>query len=99
VKVNVLRSGGFAGLTTGWQVRVDEQPDPDGWVSLVEACPWDEPGRGTPGADRYVYEFQAGPHKATLGEALVEGPWRVLADRVRADGRRLPAAELSPLGY
>jgi hypothetical protein len=102
MKVNVLRSGGFAGMTTGWEIRVDEQPDPGRWESLVEACPWDRPeacapdAAGGPGADRFVYEFQAGRRRTRLGESLVQGPWRELADSVRENGRRMPAAEVSP---
>ncbi len=93
VKVNLLRSGGFAGLTTEWEVRVNEQPDPDQWLSLVDACPWDDPDQCAPGNDRYVYEFNAGTHRSTMGEAYVQGPWRALADRVRENGHRIPVAE------
>jgi hypothetical protein len=82
-------------LIAGWEVRVDEQPDPDQWLSLVDACPWNEPDKCNPGNDRYVYEFKAGSHKSTLGEAYVLGPWRALADRVRENGRRMPVTELS----
>jgi hypothetical protein len=99
VKVNVLRTGGFAGMMTGWQIRVDEQPDPARWESLVAACPWDRPEAVAPdadtaGADRFVYEFQAGRRRTTLGESLVQGPWRELADSVRENGHRIPATEL-----
>lgn len=104
MKVNVLRTGGFAGMMTGWEIAVDEQPDPARWESLVEACPWDRPEQCAPAdaaaapqagaADRFVYEFRAGPRRTTLGESSVQGPWRELADRVREDGRRIPAAEL-----
>ena len=99
MKVNVLRTGGFAGMMTGWELRVDEQPDPARWESLVEACPWDSPtapSGADPGADRFVYEFQAGRRRTTLGESLVQGPWRELADSVRENGRRIPATELTP---
>jgi hypothetical protein len=99
MKVNVLRSGGFAGMTTGWEIRVDEQPDPAHWQSLVEACPWDGPAPragDSNGNDRFVYEFQAGRRRTTLGESLVQGPWRELADSVRENGRRIPATELIP---
>ncbi len=83
-------------MMTGWEIRVDEQPDPARWESLVDACPWDRPAAGGPGtaADRFVYEFRAGRRHTTLGESLVQGPWRELADRVRADGRQIPATEL-----
>ena len=102
--VNVLRTGGFAGMRTGWEIRVDEQPDPDHWQTLVEACPWDRPeacapeGADTGGNDRFVYEFRAGKRHTSLGESLVRGPWRELADSVRENGRRIPATELSPPG-
>lgn len=101
MKVNVLRTGGFAGMMTGWELRVDEQPDPARWETLVEACPWDQPAGGADAtaarsgaADRFVYEFQAGRRRTTLGESLVQGPWRELADLVQENGRRIPATEL-----
>lgn len=94
----MLRTGGFAGMMTGWEIRVDEQPDPARWESLLDACPWDASAPAPPtrsgAADRFVYEFQAGPRRTTLGESSVQGPWRELADLVQENGRRIPAAEL-----
>ena len=96
----MLRTGGFAGMMAGWEIRVDEQPDPARWESLVEACPWDRPASATAGddagSDRFVYEFQAGRRRTRLAESNVQGPWRELADSVRENGRRIPAAELAP---
>lgn len=98
MKVNLLRSGGFAGLRTGWEVQVDEQADADQWLTLVDACPWDEPAPPDPGNDRYIYELRVDDRRTVLGEGSLRGPWRSLADRVREQGRRIPPAELGRLG-
>ena len=83
MRIEVSRSGGFAGLVRTWSVDVDDTPDPQVFLILVEACPWDEPDPEPSGADRYVYQLQAGEHHAVLPEPAVEGPWRDLIDRVR----------------
>ncbi|WP_414172317.1 protealysin inhibitor emfourin [Clavibacter tessellarius] len=88
MEIAVSRTGGMAGMTRTWSVRVvddgDELPD---WSALVDACPWDEPAVPTPGADRFVYLVRAGDREARLGEAAVDGPWRRLVDRVRDASR------------
>ena len=82
------RTGGVAGTTRTWSVRVDDGADElPGWSALVDACPWDEPAAPTPGADRFVYLVRAGDREARLGEAAVDGPWRRLVDRVRDASR------------
>jgi len=84
----VSRTGGVAGRTRTWSVRVDDGADElPGWSALVDACPWDEPAPPTPGADRFVYLVRAGDREARLGEAAVDGPWRRLVDRVRDASR------------
>jgi len=84
----VSRTGGVAGTTRTWSVRVDDGADElPGWSALVDACPWDEPAAPTPGADRFVYLVRAGDREARLGEAAVDGPWRRLVDRVRDASR------------
>ena len=40
--VEVVRSGGIAGLRLSWTVNVDDQPDPEEWVLLIERLPWGE---------------------------------------------------------
>ncbi len=87
--MNVLRTGGFAGLIQAWEVRVEEQPNAQEWVDLVDSCPWEDPEMCQPGADRFVYEVSAGPRSATLGEQAVQGPWRQLVEKVREDGVKL----------
>ena len=88
MKVEVSRSGGFAGMTRTWAVRVEETPDPQSFLLLVAACPWDDPESLVPTAsptqaDRYVYDLQAGSQVASLPETAVQGPWRDLIDTVR----------------
>ncbi|MGR0320017.1 protealysin inhibitor emfourin [Agromyces sp. ZXT2-3] len=102
MEVEVTRSGGLAGLRLTWTVEVENQPDPEEWVLLVERLPWSETPPAPPEPDRYVYRIRCEPHEATLAERQVQGPWRDLVDRVRdaaepsrgrsgVDGRRAPA--------
>ena len=83
MKISVTRSGGFAGLRHTWVVLVDEQPDPEEWMSLLATLPWNERPRLPPTPDRYVYLIRASRRRITLPEQALEGPWRDLVDRVR----------------
>lgn len=83
MKITVARSGGIAGLTREWVVRVEEQGDPDSWFRLVEQLPWQEPHRSAPQPDRYVYRIGVSRRRITLPEQDLTGPWRQLVDRVR----------------
>jgi hypothetical protein len=88
VEIAVSRTGGIAGMTRTWSVRVDDGADEQAaWCALVDDCPWDEPAPPTPGADRFTYVVRADDREARLGEAAVEGPWRRLVDRVREASR------------
>ncbi|WP_345750654.1 protealysin inhibitor emfourin [Microbacterium rhizophilus] len=96
--VIVVRTGGFAGIRVTWEVRVEEQPDRREWRELVESLPWDDATADESGEpDRYVYRITCEPHEAVLPERRVEGPWRVLVDRVRDRSRRAPAPEPGPV--
>ena len=46
--VEVVRSGGIAGLRLSWTVNVEDQPDPEEWVLLIERLPWGETAPGLP---------------------------------------------------
>jgi hypothetical protein len=83
MKVSVTRSGGFAGVSRTWAVTIDEQPDPDGWNSLLDRLPWSEGVSSAPQPDRYVYEIRYSRRRVTLPEQQLTGPWRELVDRVR----------------
>ncbi|PWC07249.1 protealysin inhibitor emfourin [Mycetocola zhujimingii] len=92
MKVTVIRSGGFAGLSTRWEVRVDEQPDADSWLILLRNLPWDNQRPQPPQPDRYIYrirlepipEARPEPKEAVIPEQSLTGGWRELVDRVRA---------------
>lgn len=90
--VEVVRSGGIAGLRLSWTVNVEDQPDPEEWVLLIERLPWSETPPAPPEPDRYIYRIRCEPHEATLAERQVTGPWRDLVDRVRdvAEPERAP---------
>ena len=93
MKITVQRSGGIAGIERVWSVQAQTPDDQNQWLSLIEACPWDElpggaaSGAGGPGSsqpDRFVYRIRAGQRRATLPEQDLTGPWRILVDTMRA---------------
>lgn len=93
MKITVRRTGGVAGLTATWQVRVEEQPDRDEWIRLVETLPWPErpaadghkAGRPVEQAqpDRFIYVIRVSRRRITLPERQLDGAWRELVQRVR----------------
>jgi hypothetical protein len=93
MKVEVSRSGGFAGITRRWQADVDAQPDKDDWIILIDDLPWDEVPAQPSEPDRYTWVIRiAAPdpettrHEAALPERELTGGWRELVDRVRECG-------------
>jgi hypothetical protein len=94
VRLELVRSGGIAGLTRRWVVDV-ERLAPDerrGWEALVRAArldagPGAERGRG---ADRFVYrlmvERDGRREQHELAEETLSGGARALVERVVADG-------------
>lgn len=92
MEVEVIRSGGIAGLRLTWTVHVEDQPDPEEWELLIERLPWDETPPAPLEPDRYQYRIRCEPHEATLAEQQLTGPWRDLVERVRdaADPERGP---------
>ena len=92
--IDVVRTGGFAGLRRAWRVEVAPE-EADGWMPLIDACPWEEPPASAPGADRFSWEVAVAGgschRRASLGDGDAAGPWRDLIDRVQADGATVPA--------
>lgn len=88
LSILVVRSGGFAGLTQQWHVA--PQDDTEEWLALVHACPWGAVGRDTASRDRFVWRIEARLSRtvrtASVPDALLVGPWRVLVDRVQEAG-------------
>lgn len=83
MKVIVSRSGGMAGIRLTWEVRVEEQPDPDTWTDFLNSLPWDNVIDSAANPDRFAYRIRCAPHEVVLAEPEVKGPWRDLVDRVR----------------
>lgn len=87
VVVEVIRTGGLAGLRREW--RASAPPDASRhWVVLIERCPWDAPDAADPtGADRFQWciRARAGAERreAELADRALTGPWRDLVDEVR----------------
>jgi hypothetical protein len=92
MKVTVTRSGGIAGLTRRWEVVVDDQPDPQTWLVLIDRLPWSEAVPVAPQPDRYVYRIRCEPREAVLAEQQLTGPWQELVDRVRHAQPEAPSA-------
>lgn len=87
MRVIVSRTGGFAGIRATWEVRIEEQPDRDVWIQLVESIPWDDVPPAPPEPDRYVYLIRCEEREAVLAERQLQGPWRILVERVRSRAR------------
>jgi hypothetical protein len=88
VVVQVVRSGGMAGLSRRW--RVESAPaDAPRWVALIERCPWDAAASPATGADRFVWHITASisddapVREARVPDARLDGAWRALVDGVR----------------
>jgi hypothetical protein len=97
MRVEVVRNGGFAGISRGWQADVDEQPDKDDWIVLIDDLPWDDVPAQPSEPDRYTWIIRiAAPetpesteHEAAVPERALTGGWRELVDRVRECGTPL----------
>lgn len=94
MKITVIRSGGFAGLSRTWIVQVEQQDDPGAWLGLVDQLPWEDRVPVPPQPDRFIYRIRVSRRRITLPEQRVTGPWRELVDRVMDAGR--PAARPHP---
>lgn len=87
IVVEVIRTGGLAGLRREWRAA----PPPDAtrrWVILIERCPWDAADAADPkGADRFQWFIRARAgaerREAELADRALTGPWRELVDEVR----------------
>jgi len=94
MRVEVTRSGGFAGISRAWQADVDEQPDKDDWIILIDDLPWDDVPAQPREPDRYTWIIRIAPrerdgaaeHEAALPERALTGGWRELVDRVQESG-------------
>jgi hypothetical protein len=87
VEIEVVRTGGFAGISREWRVEAQDD-DCDDWMPLIEACPWHRvPPPDQLSRDRFVWRIEVdGPglhRRATLADGGLDGPWRSLVERVQ----------------
>jgi len=88
--VTVIRSGGFAGLSRVWSVRIEEQPDEEQWRELIDRLPWDRSTAAPDEPDRYIYRVRCARNETVIPERKLSGPWRELVDRVKVAGTDHP---------
>lgn len=63
------------------------QPSPTGAGTTADGGGQSGTGRPPIPADRFVYSIRAGQRHATLPEQAVTGPWRVLVDCAKQEGK------------
>lgn len=87
MKIVVVRTGGFAGLTRVWSIQVSTEEAEQKWLPLLQNPPPGQPA----GPDRFVYDIRVGHFTATLPESCVQGRWRDLVERARQGARNAGA--------
>ncbi|MHA7261683.1 protealysin inhibitor emfourin [Arthrobacter sp. TMN-37] len=87
MRIEISRSGGFAGLTRTWTLEVSPDEAEERWLPLAHqaaAAPGADPsGRERDQRDRYVYHIVIGYQEVTLPESRLDEPWKELIDRAR----------------
>jgi hypothetical protein len=87
VKISVVRSGGFAGLTQSASVDTAERTDAAEWHALVDRIDLGALPPPRPQPDRYVYEIDIDGQTAEVGEADLTDPLRDLVGKVLSSFR------------
>jgi hypothetical protein len=86
LRIAVVRSGGFAGISRQWHIEAD---DAAAWGPLVEACPWGSVSVDTESRDRFVWRIEVRVTRrkrvASVPDRDLVGPWRELVERVQAE--------------
>jgi len=89
LRIEVLRTGGVAGMSKRGVVETDE-PE---WQSLVDAAqPYIADQQSTDPAesnarDTFVWSVSVGEHSCRVGDSSLTGPLRDLAERTLREGR------------
>lgn len=87
MRVVVMRSGGFAGLTQ----RSEVDGDSPALARLVRAARTSALPRSRPMPDAYVYEVELDGERYELGETELPPEWRQLIEYVEERGREASA--------
>lgn len=86
-RIEVSRSGGFAGMTRTWSVEVSPTEAEEHWLPLLEQA--DPGGPEDVQRDRFVYHIVVvGYREVTVAESAVQGPWKELVEWVKSSSRR-----------
>lgn len=83
MKITVVRSGGFAGISRTWQVSLVSAAELDAWDPLLRELPWNQRLPAPPAPDRFVYRIRVSRRRIILTEQQLDGPWRELVRRVQ----------------
>ncbi|OUM41825.1 protealysin inhibitor emfourin [Arthrobacter sedimenti] len=86
MKIEITRSGGFAGLTRTWSIEVSRTEAEERWLPLAEAEAGGTDAESGPGLqrDRFTYRIAIGYTEVHLSESRLDDPWRELIERARA---------------
>ena len=87
MRIEISRSGGFAGMTRTWSLEVSPAEAEERWLPLAdraaEAPQEEESRRDRDQRDRYVYHIVIGYQEVTLPESRLDEPWKELIERAR----------------
>ena len=88
MRIEVSRSGGFAGLVRRAELVTDGREDADDWLSLAEAARPLLPAAPAPSRtrDAFVWTIQVDDERAVVPDGSLTGPLRDLAERALALG-------------
>ena len=94
MRIEVTRSGGFAGLTLRAEVDTDLVPDGHVLVALAADSGWGDGGTPTAADDSadlardvFVWRITVDSRPAVLTDSALSGTIRDLAERTLAEGR------------
>jgi hypothetical protein len=84
VRIEITRSGGFAGLTRTWTLEVSRTEAEQRWLPLAEAEAGGSGAESGSHRDRFTYRITIGYAEVHLSENRLDDPWRELIERARA---------------
>ncbi|MHA7286913.1 protealysin inhibitor emfourin [Arthrobacter sp. MDT3-44] len=87
MRIEITRSGGFAGLTRTWTLEVSRTEAEQRWLPLAEAeAAAEAGGSGAESGsqrDRFTYRITIGYMEVHFSENRLDDPWRELIERAR----------------
>ncbi|WP_282819141.1 protealysin inhibitor emfourin [Curtobacterium flaccumfaciens] len=86
MRIEVRRSGGFAGTTRRWWVDTDTSSDPTAWSDVVDALRRTPAPTAPPVPDDFSWTITVERTTVTIPGRRLDGPWADLVARVRSEG-------------